>query len=144
MVVLDDRHWANIRLLLLRPEFSPTTGVRCDAGLLCRLRQSTLRRMRTVVLGSKGSLLVESLVGVMVFALVGVAVMGGASTARNTAGTVEGKSVGERIARNQMENVFNGPYPSPKAPHTPPPVRHRSMPSASWRMNTFPSSLTSR
>jgi len=81
--------------------------------------------MRTVVLGSKGSLLVESLIGVMVFALGGVAVMGGASTARHTGDIVEGKSVGERIARNQMENVFNGPYRQPEStPYptlTPPP-----------------------
>lgn len=115
MAVLDDLHGGSKPLLLPSPELSSATGVQCDTGLLFRLRQGTLRRIRTVVLGSKGSLLVESLVSVMVFALVGAAVMGGASAARNTGGIVEAKSVGERIARNQMENVFNVPYRQPQS-----------------------------
>lgn len=68
---------------------------------------------KKTVMDTKGNLLLETLVAITVFALVGVAVLSGASTARNTGSIVEGRSVAEGIARNQMELVFNETYQEP-------------------------------
>lgn len=52
----------------------------------------------------------ESMIAITVFALVGGAVLSGTSTALSTGSIVEGQSVAEEIARNQMESVFNQSY----------------------------------
>ena len=62
---------------------------------------------------TKGNLLLEALVAITIFALVGGAVLSGMSTALNTGSMVEGQSVAEEIARNQMESVFNVSYQNP-------------------------------
>ena len=61
----------------------------------------------------------ESVVAVVVFAVIGGAVLAGTSTARGTASTVEGQSIGEGVARNQMEQSFNQPYRPPQGPSYP-------------------------
>lgn len=94
---------------------SPRTSALGEASLFCRLIQGVFSRIRTAVLGCEGSLLIESVVAIMVFALVGVAVMEGISASRHNGSLVERKSIGERIARNQMENVFNSAYIPPQS-----------------------------
>ena len=74
------------------------------------LCQKTSQR---IAMDTKGHLLVETLVAITVFALVGGAVLSGTSTALNTGSIVEGQSVAEEIARNQMESVFNVSYQEP-------------------------------
>ena len=66
-----------------------------------------------IAMDTKGNLLLETLVAITVFALVGGAVLSGMSTALNTGSIVEGQSVAEEIARNQMESVFNVSYQEP-------------------------------
>ena len=62
---------------------------------------------------SRGNLLLETVVAITIFALVGGAVLSGMSTALDTGSMVEGQSVAEEIARNQMESVFNASYQEP-------------------------------
>ena len=62
---------------------------------------------------SRGNLLLETVVAITIFALVGGAVLSGMSTALDTGSMVEGQSVAEEIARNQMESVFNVSYQEP-------------------------------
>ena len=68
---------------------------------------------RKTSLDTTGSLLLESMIAITVFAVVGGAVLSGTSTALSTGTIIEGQSVAEEIARNQMENVFNQSYQEP-------------------------------
>jgi type II secretory pathway pseudopilin PulG len=81
------------------------------------LKQAVLtlfqRTTRRIAMDSRGNLLLETLVAITVFALVGGAVLSGMSTALDTGSMVEGQSVAEEIARNQMESVFNVSYQEP-------------------------------
>ena len=69
---------------------------------------------------TKGNLLLEALVAITILALAGGAVLSGMSTALNTGFMVEGQSVAEEIARNQMESVFNVSYQEPLSTPYPP------------------------
>ena len=66
-------------------------------------------------LGSKGSILLEAAVAVLVFGTVGTAVLVGISTAHSSGERNENQATAENIARNQMENVFNQTYLPPPA-----------------------------
>lgn len=68
---------------------------------------------RKTSLDTTGSLLLESMIAITVFAVVGGAVLSGTSTALSTGTIIEGQSVAEEIARNQMESVFNQSYQEP-------------------------------
>ena len=68
---------------------------------------------RKTSLDTRGSLLLESMIAITVFAVVGGAVLSGTSTALSTGSIIEGQSVAEEIARNQMESVFNQSYQEP-------------------------------
>ena len=89
--------------------------------------QAVLATFRKPAVDTTGSLLLESMVAITVFALVGGAVLSGVSTALNTGSMVEGQSVAEEIARNQMESVFNESYQEPQSTPYPtivPPTRY--------------------
>lgn len=79
------------------------------------LGPAVLALFQKTALDSKGSLLLETMVAITVFAVVGGAVLSGTSTALNTGSLVEGQSVAEEIARNQIESVFNQPYQGPQS-----------------------------
>ncbi len=72
-----------------------------------------LSQIRTLVVGCKGSLLLETVVSVMVFSMVGVAVLAGLNTSYRAGAKVEAQAEAENIARNQMESVFSQPYRAP-------------------------------
>lgn len=72
---------------------------------------------KNAALDTRGSLLLESTIAITVFAIVGGAVLSGTSTSLKTGDVVEGQSIAEEIARNQMESVFNESYQEP--PGTP-------------------------
>ncbi len=72
----------------------------------------------TLIRDCRGIMLLEAVVAVSVFALVGVAALAGVSTAHLTGERVEGQSIAENIARNQMENSFTQAYLSPPAQYT--------------------------
>lgn len=60
-----------------------------------------------------GALLLETIVAITVFAAVGLAVLLGVGAAHISGNSVEGKSIAERLARNQMEYVFTQTYQNP-------------------------------
>jgi len=64
-------------------------------------------------MGSRGGLIVEAVVSVMVFTVVGSGVLVGISIVHIAGAQVERQSIGENIARNQMEHVFSLPYQNP-------------------------------
>ena len=68
---------------------------------------------QAAALDTRGSLLLESMIAITVSAIVGGAVLSGTSTALNTGSIVEGQSVAEELARNQMESVFNESFQEP-------------------------------
>ena len=74
-----------------------------------------LSALRRSLRDARGSLLLESMIAITVFAVVGGAVLSGISTAIHTGSKVEGQSVAEKLARNQMENVFNESYQEPQS-----------------------------
>lgn len=60
-----------------------------------------------------GSLMTELVIAIAIFVLVSAAVMSGLSTMHRSGGRTEEQSMGENIARNQMEYVFSLPYQAP-------------------------------
>ena len=75
--------------------------------------RSPLIQLQSHASGCRGSLMMEAVVAVMVFTAVGVAVLVGVSTTHLSGAKVEGQSVAENIARNQMEYIFSLPYQEP-------------------------------
>ena len=73
-------------------------------------RQRWAGRVRRLIRDSRGSILLETAIASIVFALVGTAVLSGLSVMHRTGAMVEGHSVAENVARNQMEYVFTLPY----------------------------------
>ncbi|HLF05299.1 MAG TPA: hypothetical protein VI855_08795 [Dehalococcoidia bacterium] len=73
-------------------------------------RQGWTFRPRSLLRDSRGSILLETAIASIVFALVGTAVLSGLSVMHRTGAMVEGHSVAENVARNQMEYVFTLPY----------------------------------
>ncbi len=73
------------------------------------------RRIRDKVQDRHGALLLETIVAITVFAAVGLAVLLGVGAAHISGNSVEGKSIAEQLARNQMEYVFTQAYQNPPA-----------------------------
>lgn len=70
-------------------------------------------RLRTVALDSRGGLLLETVVAIIVFALIGTTVLVGVSVARRSGALVDNQSIAENVARNQMEYLFSRAYKAP-------------------------------
>ena len=90
---------------------------------LIRARPAALRRLLCMLpRGTKGALLLETMIAVGVFSMVGVAALAGLSTSIKVRARIERDAIAENIVRNQMEFVFtqdykswNGPVPYPSA-----------------------------
>ena len=82
-------------------------------SVLMLLTRSFFTRLRTLALDSRGGLLLETLVAIIVFALIGTTVLVGVSTARRSGDIVDAQSIAENVARNQMEYVFSRAYKAP-------------------------------
>lgn len=65
--------------------------------------------------GSRGALLMETSIALMIFTVVAVAVLVGLSTAQRSGAKTSGQAEAENLARNQMESVFASPYLDPPA-----------------------------
>lgn len=63
--------------------------------------------LRWLARDSSGQLLLETVVAISIFGLVGAAVLLGVRVAHNSTSLVENHSIAERLARNQMEYVFD-------------------------------------
>lgn len=82
-------------------------------GALLRRRLMSALPLRACAVGSRGFLLPDVLIALMLLTLVGAATLGGLSVASRGGGLAEGQSVAENIARNQMEQLFTLPYQAP-------------------------------
>ena len=82
-------------------------------SVLMLVTQAFFTRLRNLALDSRGGLLLETLVAVIVFALIGTTVLVGVSTARRSGAIVDNQSIAENVARNQMEYVFSRAYKAP-------------------------------
>lgn len=78
-----------------------------------RLRFFGAEGLRRLAVGQAGSLMTELIIAIAIFVLVSAAVMSGLSTMHRSGGKTEEQSLGENIARNQMEYVFSLPYQAP-------------------------------
>ena len=65
------------------------------------------RFLRRLARDSSGQLLLETVVAISIFAMVGTAVLLGVRVAHTSTSLVEDHSIAERLARNQMEYVFD-------------------------------------
>ncbi len=72
-----------------------------------------LQRFRRISQDSRGIALLETVMAITIFAALGTALMVGIRTANNSGEMVEGQSIAEKLARNQMEYVFNQSYLNP-------------------------------
>lgn len=112
--------------IIARPMSSPSTEgpAPTSRGWTSRLAGAIRFRPDLSRLGdSRGAILLETVVASMVLAMVGTAVLSGLSVMHRTGALVEGQSVVENVARNQMEHVFTLPYldvPGPYASIAPP------------------------
>ena len=79
------------------------------------MSQPATRKPRTSREFSRGSLMVEVVVAVVLFGLVGSAVLAGLSTAHTSGTRTKAQAVAENLARNQLEDIFSQPYLSPPA-----------------------------
>lgn len=69
-----------------------------------------LNRSKRVLLGARGSILLESVMAVLLFSVVGSAVLSGLSTVHRSSATTERQAVLENIARNQMNYLNSQPF----------------------------------
>jgi hypothetical protein len=69
-----------------------------------------LDRFRALALDTRGGMLLETVVAIIVFALIGTTVLVGVSTARRSGAIVDHQSIAENVARNQMEYTFSRAY----------------------------------
>ena len=76
-------------------------------------RAFRLLRCPFIRMGSRGGLIVEAVVSITVFTIVGSGVLAAVSTTQIAGAQVERQSIGENIARNQMEYIFSLPYQNP-------------------------------
>ena len=74
---------------------------------------AVLGRLRAIGMDSRGGLLLETVVAIIVFALIGTTVLVGVSTARRSGAITDNQSIAENIARNQMEYTFSRAYKAP-------------------------------
>jgi hypothetical protein len=66
----------------------------------------------------RGALMLDAVIAMLTFSMVGFAVMGGLSTTQLSSNAVEGQTVAENLARNQLEVAFAAPYISPPTTFT--------------------------
>ena len=66
----------------------------------------------------RGALMLDAVIAMLTFSMVGFAVMGGLSTTQLSSNVIEGQSVAENLARNQLELAFSLPYVSPPTTYT--------------------------
>ena len=71
--------------------------------------QPATRKPRSSRALSRGSLMVEVVVAVVLFGFVGSAVLAGLSTAHTSGARTKAQAVAENLARNQLEDVFSQP-----------------------------------
>ena len=95
------------------PHTAPAGGQSRISSLWAYLCQGFLKRLESTTVDSRGSILLETVVAVVIFALIGAATMVGIQTSTLTGERVEDKSIAENLARNQMEHVFNQAYMAP-------------------------------
>ena len=74
---------------------------------------NAMRRLREIAQESRGAIMVEMVVTVLVFSLVGTAVLSGVATTQTSGFKTETQSIQESMARNQMEYMFSLPYQDP-------------------------------
>ena len=77
------------------------------------LAQTLFARLRFAALDSRGGLLLDTVVAIMLFALIGTTVLVGVSTARRSGDIVDKQSIAENVARNQLEYLFSRAYKAP-------------------------------
>lgn len=75
--------------------------------------QALVARFRFLASDTRGGLLLETLVAIIVFSLIGTTVLVGVSTARHSGEIVDAQSIAENVARNQMEYTFSRAYKAP-------------------------------
>ena len=92
---------------------APATGQSLISSIWAYLCQGFVHRLEKTTVDSRGSILLETVVAVIIFALIGAATMVGIQTSTLTGEKVEDKSIAENMARNQMEHVFNQAYKAP-------------------------------
>ena len=78
--------------------------------------QAIARGLRRLGHDRRGTMMLEAVVGVLVFSLIGTATLSGLSTAQFTRTATERQSQVENIARNEMEYFFSLPYQNPPGP----------------------------
>ncbi len=62
--------------------------------------------------GQRGALLMEIVIGILVFTVVGTAVLAGLSSVQLSSADTRSQAIAESIARNQMERVVAGAFPT--------------------------------
>ena len=77
------------------------------------LSRGILQRFRRIGQDTKGIALLETVMAITIFAALGTALMVGIRTANISTEVVEDQSIAEKLARNQMEYVFNQSYLNP-------------------------------
>ena len=73
---------------------------------------------RRLARDSSGQMLIEVVLAITIFAAVGTSVLLGVRVAHTSASLVENHSIAERLARNQIESVFNQAYKPPNVDGT--------------------------
>ena len=95
------------------PHTAPASAQLLISSIWAYLCQGFVHRLEKTTVDSRGSILLETVVAVIIFALIGAATMVGIQTSTVTGESVEDKSIAEILARNQMEHVFNQEYKAP-------------------------------
>ena len=110
----DSRYQTELKPMFPYPPHTASAGGQSRIGSLwAYLHQGFVQRLERTTGDSRGSILLETVVAVVIFALIGAATMVGIQTATLTGERVEDKSIAENLARNQMEYVFNQTYKAP-------------------------------
>ena len=110
----DSRYQTELKPMFPYPPHTAQAGGQSRiSSLWAYLCQGFVQRLERTTGDSRGSILLETVVAVVIFALIGAATMVGIQTATLTGERVEDKSIAENLARNQMEHVFSQAYKAP-------------------------------
>jgi len=99
---------------LARMQIVLTSPARALA-LLRRLGWASMMEPWRLGRDSSGQMLIEVILAITIFAAVGTSVLLGVRVAHNSSRLVENHSNAERLARDQIESVFNQAYQTPQA-----------------------------
>ena len=77
------------------------------------VKDANVVALKKLATGSKGGLLLESVIVVLVFTLVGAAVLSGLSITQVAGALIEKQSAAENMGRNEMEYIMTLPYQAP-------------------------------